>query len=208
MRLAILGASGHGRVVADAAGLGGWQEVVFFDDGWPDVAQNGPWQVAGSSADLLAQASGFDGVIVAIGNNCVRRERQQELSVAGLNVVSVVHPSAVISSYAKIGAGSVVFANAVINACASLGAGCIVNTGAVVEHDCLVGDFSHLSPNAVLAGGVSVGQQVWVGAGASVKQSVTIGDEVTVGMGSVVLRDIPAGQTVVGVPARPVHFQD
>ena len=34
--LAILGASGHGKVVADAAlSTGLWQEVVFYDDAWP-----------------------------------------------------------------------------------------------------------------------------------------------------------------------------
>jgi len=208
MRLAILGASGHGKVVADAASLSGWAEIVFFDDAWPSITNNGPWDVVGTSSDLLAQASGFGGVVVAIGNNGIRMARQQELASAGLKLISVIHPSAIVSPHASVGAGSVVFANAVINACANLGAGCIVNTGAVVEHDCEVGDFSHLSPNAVLAGGVKTGQKVWVGAGATVKQLVALGDEVTVGMGSAVLRDVPAGKTVVGAPARPVHFQD
>ncbi|MBY6033636.1 acetyltransferase [Marinobacter daepoensis] len=208
MRLAILGASGHGKVVADTAVLSGWHRVFFFDDAWPGVSENGPWSVIGRTEELVARASEFDGVIVAIGNNAVRSERQHELLAVGFDVVSVIHPSAVISAHAGIGAGSVVFANAVVNACASIGAGCIVNTGAVVEHDCVVGDFSHVSPNAVLAGGVSVGHRVWVGAGASVKQQVVLGDEVTVGMGSAVLRNVPAGHTVVGVPARSVHYQD
>lgn len=208
MRLAILGASGHGKVVADAASLSGWVEIVFFDDAWPAVAKNGPWAVVGRSPDLLTKAAEFDGAVVAIGNNGIRMARQQELVSAGLKLISVIHPSAIVSPHASVGAGSVVFASAVINACATLGSGCIVNTGAVIEHDCEVGDFSHLSPNAVLAGGVTAGQKVWVGAGAMVKQLVVLGDEVTVGMGSVVLKDVAAGKTVVGVPARPIHFQD
>jgi sugar O-acyltransferase (sialic acid O-acetyltransferase NeuD family) len=208
MRLAILGASGHGKVVADAASLSGWVEIVFFDDAWPAVAKNGPWAVVGRSRDLLTKAAEFDGAVVAIGNNGIRMARQQELVSAGLKLITVVHPSAVVSPHAFVGVGSVVFANAVINACATLGAGCIVNTGAVVEHDCEVGGFSHLSPNAVLAGGVKAGQKVWVGAGATVKQLVALGDEVIVGMGSAVLRNVPAGKTVVGVPARPINFQD
>ncbi|OJS99877.1 acetyltransferase [Marinobacter nauticus] len=208
MRLAILGASGHGKVVADAASLSGWTEIVFFDDAWPVVANNGPWDVVGAGSHLLAQAAGFDGAVVAVGNNAIRMAKQQELVLAGLKLVSVFHPSAVVSPHATVGSGTVVFANAAINACATLGEGCIVNTGAIVEHDCVVGDFSHLSPNSVLAGGVTIGRKVWVGAGATVKQLVVLGDEVTVGMGSTVLRDESAGQTIVGVPARPLRFQD
>jgi len=77
MRLAILGASGHGKVVADAASLSGWGEIVFFDDAWPAVAKNGPWEVVGRSPDLLTKAAEFDGAVVAIGNNGIRMARQQ-----------------------------------------------------------------------------------------------------------------------------------
>ncbi len=37
-RLAVLGASGHGKVVADCAELVGWSDIVFFDDAWPKIA--------------------------------------------------------------------------------------------------------------------------------------------------------------------------
>ena len=208
MRLAILGASGHGKVVADTAVSAGWTEVVFFDDAWPNVTRNGIWPVVGSTRDLLSQRGYFDGVVVGIGNNLTRTMLQRKLMDAELNIVSIFHPSAVISTHAHVGSGVVVFANAVINAFAQVGAGSIINTGAVVEHDCAIGDFCHLSPNAVLAGGVSTGFQVWVGAGASVKQLINLGNEVTVGMGSVVLRDVPEGQTVAGIPAGPIFSQD
>ena len=33
--LAILGASGHGKVVAEIAELQGWKKIVFFDDAFP-----------------------------------------------------------------------------------------------------------------------------------------------------------------------------
>jgi sugar O-acyltransferase (sialic acid O-acetyltransferase NeuD family) len=202
MRLAILGASGHGKVVADAAELVGWDEVVFFDDAWPELTQNGPWAVVGDTAALLADAKGFDGVVVAIGNNRIREVKQRELEVAGGRMVSVVHPAAVVSGYAVVGAGAVIFASAVVNACAEIGEGCIVNTGAVVEHDCVLGDFAHVSPNAVMAGGVRVGPLAWLGGCSSVRQLMEVGEGAVVGMGAIVTKDVPLGVTVVGNPAR------
>ncbi len=202
MHLAILGASGHGKVIADAAEQLGWRSVTFFDDAWPELEENGPWAVKGDTKALLAGLSAFDGVVVGIGNNRIRAEKHSELASAGANLVSIISPSAVISPHASIGAGTVVFANAVVNACAVVGAGVIVNTGAVVEHDCVVGDFAHISPNAVLAGGVTLGEQAWVGACASVRQLVTVGRASMVGMGAVVTKNVASGVTVVGNPAR------
>ena len=65
-KLAVLGASGHGKVVADTAESCGWTEIVFFDDAWPSRVVNGSWPVVGTSDDLLAQIQNFDGVIVAM----------------------------------------------------------------------------------------------------------------------------------------------
>lgn len=202
MRLAILGASGHGKVIADAAEQLGWKTINFFDDAWPGIEENGPWSVKGNTEALIASLSAFDGVVVGIGNNRIREDKQSKLALAGAKLVSVIHPAAVISPHASIGAGSVVFANSVVNPCAVVGAGVIVNTGAVVEHDCVVGDFAHISPNAVLAGGVTVGHQTWVGACASLRQLISIGEGSIVGMGAVVTKDVEPGLTVLGNPAR------
>ncbi len=204
MRLAVLGASGHGKVVADAAELAGWQDVCFFDDAWPGLTMNGHWPVVGGSSELLDSLGKYDGVVVGIGDNRIRRQKLQDLDAAGASVVSVIHPAAKVSPYAKLGSGVVVFANAVINADAVVGTGAIINTGAVVEHDCRVGECVHVSPNATLAGGVLLGQLVWVGANACIKQLTSIGDEVVVGMGSVVLQNVVAGMVVAGNPARPL----
>ncbi|WP_323754029.1 acetyltransferase [Marinobacter sp.] len=205
-RLAVLGASGHGKVVADAAEAGGWQNVVFFDDAWPELQANGPWGVQGDTETLVGQLSEFDGVVVGIGNNAIRADKQTQLLSAGASIVSIVHPAAVVSAHASIQAGSVVFANAVVNASAEVGAGCIINTGSVVEHDCVLGDFAHISPNAVLAGGVTIEGQAWVGACASVRQLLRVGKGATVGMGAVVTKDVSAGRVAVGNPARILKF--
>ena len=202
MRLAILGASGHGKVVADAAQCSGWHEIVFFDDAWPELVFNGPWKVRGNTAVLINNLEEFDGVVVGIGSNAIRASKQAELSDAGANIVSILHPAATVSSHSHLGTGSVVFANATVNVCARVGLGVIVNTGAVIEHDCMIGDFAHISPNAVLAGGVTLKELSWVGACASVRQLLEIGEAAVVGMGAVVTKNVSSGLVVAGNPAK------
>lgn len=200
-RLAILGASGHGKVVADTAECCGWQHIDFFDDAWPSVRKNGAWKVVGGSALLKKSLQAYDGVLVAIGNNYIRHQKLRELEEAGAQLISLVHPAATLSRYALLESGSVVFAGAVINADVWIGRGAIVNTGCSVDHDCVLGSGVHVSPGARLAGGVKVGDLSWIGIGASVRQLVQIGAQVTVGAGAVVIADVADSLTVIGVPA-------
>jgi len=201
-RLAILGASGHGKVVADAAELSGWAEVLFFDDDWPEITSNSNWPVVGNTKILIDNLSLYDGVIVAVGDNLIREKKTKLLVENDARLVSIIHPSSVVSRYASIGNGSVVFSNVVVNADVEIGSAVILNTGCTIDHDCDIGDMVHISPGVSVAGGVSVGHRTWVGIGACVKQCVDIGDDVIIGAGSVVLKDISDGISVVGNPAR------
>ena len=200
-RLAILGASGHGKVVADTAELCGWEHIVFFDDAFPRVMQNGKWLVEGDFRELLQNLMLFDGVAVAIGDNRIRLAKLDELFSRGANLTTLIHPQACISRYASVGSGSVVFAGAVVNAYAQVGAGCILNTLCGVDHDCVLARGIHVSPGAHLAGGVRIGEGSWIGIGASVRQLIQIGERVIVGAGAVVVHHVPDNVTVVGVPA-------
>ncbi|MCZ8253494.1 MAG: acetyltransferase [Hylemonella sp.] len=207
-RLALLGASGHGKVVADAALAGGWGAVEFFDDAWPQRQSNGPWPVTGDSAALLTRLQEFQGVIVSIGDCAVRWAKHQTLETAGAPLVTVVHPAAVVSPHALLGAGTVLMAGAVVNIDAVVGQAGIINTGATVDHDCRLGDAVHICPGAHLSGHVQVGHGSWVGVGAAVKQGMTIGQRVMVGAGAVVVQAVPDGLTVIGNPAVPMGTRE
>lgn len=202
MKLAVLGASGHGKVVADTAQACGWKQVDFFDDAWPTRQQNGHWEIIGDSALLLTRLDDYDGVFIAIGNNRIRYGKLSELKSVGAKIVSLIHPHAVISQYASIGIGSLVLAGVVVNVDAVIGRGVILNTGCSVDHDCVIHDGVHICPGARLAGGIEVGKLSWVGIGSSVRQSLRIGTEVVIGAGAAVVTDIADALTVVGVPAR------
>lgn len=201
-RLAIFGAGGHGRVVADAAIVSGYTDVVFFDDRWPAISKTGIWPVVGTSDDLLRAGDEPREVIVAVGDNQTRLGVQARVVARGLALASVRHPASVVSPTATVGIGTVIFAGTVINPFVVIGDACIVNTGATVDHDCVLSDGVHVGPGAHLGGNVRVGTGGWIGIGAAIREGVAIGEHSVVGAGAAVVRDVDAGSTVAGVPAR------
>ncbi|MEZ9198474.1 acetyltransferase [Shewanella sp. 10N.286.54.B9] len=201
--IAILGASGHGKVLAEIAELNGYSEVVFFDDNWPTKSQLAHWPIVGNSQHLIERLADFSACIVAIGNNKIRVTKLELLLAESAPLVSLIHPSAIISSYSTIGQGTAIMANAVVNIASEIGQGCIINTASSIDHDCVIADGVHVSPGAHLAGNIVVGEQSWIGIGSSIKQGVVIGCNVIVGAGAAVVSNISSDSTVVGIPAKP-----
>lgn len=195
-KLTIIGASGHGKVVADIAKLNGYQEIVFLDDN-EMVNFCGKYPVIGSSKDIISQSNHL---FVAIGNFNIRKRIMEQFPNKVYPVL--IHPNAVIAESARIGKGSVIMAGTVINSDARIGEGCIINTSSSIDHDCSVGNYVHIAVGAHLCGTVSVGNETWIGAGATVSNNITICDNCIVGAGSVVVRNLTVKGKYFGVPAR------
>ena len=204
----ILGSGGHGKVLLDTIRLSRAAEVIAILDRdeqkWGEALLG--VQVLGGDSKLgKLKRSGVTCFAVGIGSvgDNAPRMRLFRLGVArGLKALTVVHPRAIISSEAEIGAGCQLLAGCIVNAGARLGRNVLVNSGAIVEHDVKVLEHAHVASGARLAGGVVVGKLAFVGAGATVKQGVRIGEGAVVGAGTVVLRDVPKWAVVVGVPGR------
>lgn len=201
----ILGAGGHGKVVADTAYLLGWKNIRFLDDRWPNIKKNGDWKVVGKINDIfnfdIAEAKAF----VAIGDNKTRMKIFKNLVEANVDLPSLIHPAAVVSPSVGIGMGTLVCAGAIINAGSFIGSASICNSGAIVEHDCSVGDGVHICPGVTIAGNVKIKNNSWVGMGSSILQGICVGTGAIVGAGAVVINNIENNCTVVGVPAKRVN---
>ena len=197
-KLAIVGASGHGRVAADIARLNGYKDIVFLDDDL-SIKKCGGYDVVGDTSLKLERD-----YFIGIGNSHIR-ERLQKLH--GDRIVTLIHPDAVIGENVVIGNGSAVMAGTVINPGAIIGEGCIINTCSSVDHDCNIGDFVHVSVGAHIAGTVNIGSHVWIGAGATVSNNININapEDIIIGAGCVVVKDIACSGTYVGVPAKKIR---
>lgn len=205
--LLILGAGGHGRVVADIARARGYANMAFLDDAPPPPERLAAMTVLGPIARLAELAGEWRHAVPAVGDNAVRLALLRQLREAGFETPSLVHPSAVVSSSARIGSGVVIAPGAIINVDACIGDAVIVNTGARIDHDCVIGRGSHIAPGATLSGGVVVGERAWLGTGCAVRQGVSIGADAMVGVGAAVVFDLDPAGTYVGVPARAIETQ-
>ena len=198
-RLIIIGAGGHGKVVADAAWKMGYRNIAFIDD--RAVGECMLFPILGTTDMLESLDDGQTDFVMAVGDNKIRQKIAQNHPV---HWVSIIHPSVQIGLMNIIGKGTVILAGAVINSHSQIGAHCIINTGAIVEHDNEIEDYVHISPRAVLGGTVRVGECTHVGIGATVKNNTKICSDCVIGAGAVVVKNITESGTYVGVPARKI----
>lgn len=200
-RLIIMGAGGHGKVVADIAS-NFYDEILFFADKITDKTCLG--YPASDDTEQMEQYFGSSDFFVAIGNAKARERITGQLKEKGASFATLIHPSAIIGKNVMIGQGTVIMPGAIINAESRIGEGCIVNTSSSVDHDCKVSDFVHVSVGAHLCGTVTVGERTWIGAGATISNNVNICGDCMLGAGAVAVKDIDKSGTYVGVPARRI----
>jgi sugar O-acyltransferase (sialic acid O-acetyltransferase NeuD family) len=206
MRVAIMGAGGHGRVALDCLRLSlpGDVQAVFYDDRWREMASVDGVDVCGSIAEGIA-ASDSDAAFVAIGKNVERMRIAEALTRRRRRLLAIVHPHTAVSPSASIGEGTIAIAGVVVNAGARVGRCVILNTLSSTGHDCVLEDYAHLAPGVNLGGGAVIGRGAFLGIGAKVAPLVRIGAWSVVGAGSVVLDDLPERVFCHGIPARVVR---
>ena len=137
--LLIIGAGGHGKVVAEIAVALGYEKIAFVDDKNPEA-------ICKTGLLKSEYTEGF----VAIGNNQIREKLQKLLKNTGYKIPILIHPTAYVSASAILGEGTVVEPMAVVNANVQIEDGGIVSVGATVDHDVQVGKYSHINAGSIV----------------------------------------------------------
>ena len=123
-----------------------------------------------------------------------------------LQFSQLIHPTAYVSPYARIGQGVYIGAKSVISPGCVLKDHVFVHAGVTVGHDTVLHEYVRLNPGCNIAGHVEIFDSTMVGLGASVIQELKIGKRVVVGAGAVVIEDVPENTLVAGVPAAVKKF--
>ena len=193
-KIYIYGGSGHGLVVADIAKVCGYENIIFIDDGeneylsFEDIKNNHQIPLA-----------------LGIGDNKTRHLLFEKVIKNGFKVVTLIHPSAIISSSVTIGSGSVIMPSVVINANSTIGKCVILNSSSVIEHENTIEDFVHLSPAVTLSGNVTIKAFTHIGIGSCIKQGLTVGRHCMIGAGSLVLNNIEDNKVCFGSPCKIIR---
>lgn len=202
----ILGAGGHGRVVASAL-LASGKKIFGFTEAkktewgktWFDIPVIGSDEVlANYSPKNIQLVNGLGSVDIPK----LRKDIFERQKAKGYAFAPVIHPQAYVSPYAELGEGVQVMAGAIVQAGAKIASNVIINTGAIIDHDCIIGSHCHLAPRTTLSGGVRVGNNCHIGTGAIIIQGIELGDNCMVGAGAVVIRSYPSNSRLIGVPAK------
>lgn len=196
-RVAVIGAGGHGTVVASTLQAAGHEVVGFYADVpsiWGTEVLGIP--VVGPISELSSAHCSH--AIIGIGDNMARKRIAQEVDI---DWITVVHPFAWVHQDVPLGAGTIVCAGSIVQPDAMIGEHVILNTKASVDHHCRVGDYAHIAV-AHLAGRASIDEGVFMALGCTVLPKLHVGAWATVGAGAVVTKNVAPHTTVVGVPAK------
>jgi sugar O-acyltransferase (sialic acid O-acetyltransferase NeuD family) len=209
----ILGSSGLAREVAMVveqvnAREHRWRFRGFVSGALEETGRDlGMGKVLGDDDWLLGSELEAD-LVVAIGYPRVRaRVLHRYLEATGrFGFPNLVHPMASLDfRRVELGRGNVVTAGVAMTCDIEIGDFNLFNLNMTVGHDGVIGSYNVFNPSVNLSGGVRIGDRVLAGTGCQVLENLSVGSDSTIGAGAVVRSNVEAGQTVVGVPARPVE---
>jgi sugar O-acyltransferase (sialic acid O-acetyltransferase NeuD family) len=132
-----------------------------------------------------------------------RAELISSLAIPRERFATVVHPTAVISPYARLGVNVLIMAGTVVTATAVVADHVLILPNAVVHHHSDVGAYTILGSGVIVAGFVHIGERCYVGSGSRVRNNLTLAPATLIGLGSTVVRSIDEpGEVWAGSPAR------
>ena len=173
IKLHIIGAGGHSKVVTDNISIKKkYSNVILYDDNYKKIGKINNFKVMNGIKELNINSKDF--YFVAIGDNSIRKKILENLIKKNVKIATIIHKNSIVSKFAIIKHGSYIGPNAVVNANAKIDKGCIINTASIVEHDCVIDEYCHIAPNSCLGGGVKVKSSSFIGLGSIVVPNVLI----------------------------------
>lgn len=205
-RIVLVGGGNHARYCIDILKMCKNYEIVgIIDSVKPLGSMICEIPVIGRQDDMRKIVDEYHVVsgLVTIGDNWTRMNVANQIleQLPDFQFVNAIHPSTIIASDVRMGAGVVTMAGVIINSGSTVGDHCFLATGAQLEHDSIMGEYSSISAGSVTGGKVVIGKCSAITLGVTLLDRIRIGENTVVGAGSLVLHDIPDCVVAYGSPA-------
>tara|TARA_B100001750_G_scaffold204007_1_gene180153 strand:+ start:822 stop:1451 length:630 start_codon:yes stop_codon:yes gene_type:complete len=203
--LIVYGAGEFGSLISNIVSYHSDLNIVAYgDDNIEKIGQlieNSP--VFGDK-DLLkfAKENGIKYAISSIGNNKIRAEKYTLLKNNGFQMLSIVHPRALIDSKVTFGDNVIIEMGTSIHTNSNIGNNVFLGGDALIGHHNRIGNHVLVGGNVSFGGAVVVEDYVSIGVGASIKPGVRLGEGSVIGVGAAVVKDVEPEDVVIGVPAK------
>ena len=202
--ICIVGTGGFGREVLSLLNdLDKYDNVAAFlepdhiwEEKWKDKTLMGKQVLPMSFANEAKHQ-----ITIGVASNAIRRKTLEQLP-AGIEYISLIHPSVQISRWVEVGRGAIITAGCILTCDIKLGDFVQLNVSTTICHDCRIGDFFTTAPGVHISGNVIIDDDVYFGTASATKQGISICKNVFIGMGAMVTRDITEPGTYIGVPAK------
>lgn len=214
-KIAIIGCGGFGREVKMLieqinSVSKEWAFIGYFDDGYEKGTIINGYPVLGGLKDLnqFNETSELY-TVLAIGNPTTKKSILNQLSNPILRYATLIHPTVQIGvDEVSIDEGCIITAGVIITVNITIESHVILNLSCTVGHDTIIRKYSSFMPSVNISGEVEIMEGVYVGTGAKIINQLTIGEWTTVGAGAVVAKSLPAKCVAVGIPAKPIKFNE
>lgn len=163
--------------------------------------------IIGTNDELFSQDLRGKNFAISVGNNEIRAKLYEKIVERHGNVVTLIHPWAVVSRYATIGSGVCVHALSVVSADTIIGNDCVISHNSLVTHGVRMGNHCFMASNIVLGAYTEMKDYSFIGSGATIisAKAKVLGAHSVIGAGAVVTKPVEDNSTVAGCPARVIQ---
>ena len=200
--IVIIGTGGHSKVVLDILQKRGLEILGFISPEYKKGSLFCGYKILGDDEIIDSFISSDIGLANGIGFIAKNKKRKivaKKFRDKGYHFISIIDPSAIISSSVILEQGVQIMAGVIIQHGSSIGQDTIINTGSLIDHDCIINNDCHVAPGVTMSGNVNIGEESFVGVGSSIANNIFVGHNCTIAAGSVVFKDIGNDDTFIQV---------
>lgn len=212
-KLIIIGGFGNGTVVQSTVEdinqvRKEWEIIGFLNDRETGDINGVPviGKIERSVVDTYLQDPDvyFFYALISVKLNHKFLHKLLDLQIPTERFATIIHPTAVISKFAKIGYGTCIQPFVSVGPNVTIGNHIQIFAQSLIGHGATLEDYSYVANNACIGADVHLKEGAYLGTNCTTLEFISIGKWSIVGMGSVVLKDVLDFTKVAGNPARVI----